>query len=84
MCLHGHLRLSNRGVPGHSPCWLPRDPAGRRFQHCCETGDPVALGDVFDRTAGHLMREALWLGGTRADAEGLLQRTVDSTDPWAL
>ncbi|MCC7065508.1 MAG: hypothetical protein IT456_22070 [Planctomycetes bacterium] len=63
---------------------LSRDPADRRFQHYCETGDPVALGYVSDRTAGQLLRVALWLGGNRADAEDLLQRTVDSTDPWAL
>ncbi|HZN39845.1 MAG TPA: sigma-70 family RNA polymerase sigma factor [Planctomycetota bacterium] len=52
-----------------------RDPIDRRFAHFCRTGDPDALGDVFDHTAGRLMRIALWLAGDRADAEDLLQRT---------
>jgi RNA polymerase sigma factor (sigma-70 family) len=52
-----------------------RDPSDQRFAHFCRTGDPDALGDVFDRTAGRLMRIALWLAGNRADAEDLLQRT---------
>lgn len=52
-----------------------RDPADRRFRHFCQTGDPDALGDVFDHTAGRLQRVALWLTGNRTDAEDLLQRT---------
>jgi len=52
-----------------------RDPIDRRFAHYCRTGDPDALGDVFDHTAGRLMRVALWLALDRADAEDLLQRT---------
>jgi RNA polymerase sigma-70 factor (ECF subfamily) len=52
-----------------------RDPTDQRFAHYCRTGDPDALGSVFDRTAGPLMRVALWLAGNRADAEDLLQRT---------
>ncbi|MGK0156218.1 MAG: RNA polymerase sigma-70 factor (ECF subfamily) [Neolewinella sp.] len=51
------------------------DPTNRRFRHYCRTGDPDALADVFDRTAGQLMRVALWLTGNRTDAEDLLQRT---------
>jgi DNA-directed RNA polymerase specialized sigma24 family protein len=51
------------------------DPTNRRFRHYCRTGDPDALADVFDRTAGRLMRVALWLTGNRTDAEDLLQRT---------
>jgi RNA polymerase sigma-70 factor (ECF subfamily) len=51
------------------------DLTNRRFAHFCRSGDPDALGDVFDRTAGRLMRVALWLSGDRADAEDLLQRT---------
>jgi RNA polymerase sigma-70 factor (ECF subfamily) len=54
---------------------LGRDPTDQRFAHYCRTGDPDALADVFDRTAGRLMRVALWLVGNRADAEDLLQRT---------
>jgi RNA polymerase sigma-70 factor (ECF subfamily) len=52
-----------------------RDSTDRRFAQFCRSGDPDALGDVFDRTAGRLMRVALWLAGNRADAEDLLQRT---------
>jgi RNA polymerase sigma-70 factor (ECF subfamily) len=52
-----------------------RDSTDRRFAQYCRTGDPDALGDVFDRTAGRLMRVAMWLAGNRADAEDLLQRT---------
>ncbi|MCR9243519.1 MAG: sigma-70 family RNA polymerase sigma factor [bacterium] len=51
------------------------DPADLHFQRFCETGDPEALGDVFDQTAGHLSRVAIWLSGNRNDAEDLLQRT---------
>lgn len=39
------------------------------------TGDPRALGKLFDRTAPELLRVAAWLAGNRADAEDLLQRT---------
>lgn len=52
-----------------------RDHTDQRFAHYCRTGDPDALADVFDRTAGRLMRVALWLVGNRPDAEDLLQRT---------
>lgn len=54
---------------------LGHDPIDRRFAQFCRTGDPEALADVFDRTAGRLMRVALWLAGNRPDAEDLLQRT---------
>jgi len=46
-----------------------------RFSHFCRTGDPGALGEVFDATARELLHVALWLAGNRADAEDLLQRT---------
>ncbi|HEX6813254.1 MAG TPA: sigma-70 family RNA polymerase sigma factor [Planctomycetota bacterium] len=39
------------------------------------TGDPRALGKLFDRTAPELLRVAAWLAGNRTDAEDLLQRT---------
>ncbi len=52
-----------------------RDHTDQRFAHYCRTGDPEALADVFDRTAGRLMRVALWLVGKSPDAEDLLQRT---------
>ena len=52
-----------------------RDHNDQRFAHYCRTGDPAALADVFDGTAGRLMRVALWLAGNRTDAEDLLQRT---------
>src|SRR5262245_49614460 len=39
------------------------------------TGDPRALGRLFDRTAPELLRVAAWLCGNRTDAEDLLQRT---------
>ena len=38
---------------------MASDPTDRRFAHFCRTGDPDALGDVFDATAGRLMRVAL-------------------------
>src|SRR5262245_35846279 len=47
----------------------------RRF---CRTGDPAALGALFDRTAAELLRVAVWLCGNRTDAEDLLQRTFVS------
>ncbi|HEX5053294.1 MAG TPA: sigma-70 family RNA polymerase sigma factor [Planctomycetota bacterium] len=53
----------------------PHAWADRRFRQFCETGDPEALGDVFDRTSGSLIRVALWLAANRTDAEDLLQRT---------
>lgn len=52
-----------------------RDRTDRRFAHYCRTGDPAALADVFDATAGRLLRVALWLAGNRPDADDLLQRT---------
>ena len=52
-----------------------RSKLDRRFAHFCRTGDPDALGYVFDLTAGRLLRVALWLSRQRADAEDLLQRT---------
>ncbi|HLQ36250.1 MAG TPA: sigma-70 family RNA polymerase sigma factor, partial [Planctomycetota bacterium] len=45
------------------------------FRRYCRTGDPQALGVVFDRTAPELLRIAGWLVGNRADAEDLLQHT---------
>src|SRR5262245_40252701 len=47
----------------------------RAFARYCSTGDPGALGEVFDGTADRLLRVALWLCGNRADAEDALQRT---------
>jgi len=54
---------------------LRRDAVDRAFRRYCQSGDPQALGEVFDRTAAELLRVALWLSGNRADAEDLLQRT---------
>lgn len=51
------------------------DPVDRDFHHFCRTGEPEALGRVFDAVAGQLLRIALWLCGNRADAEDVLQRT---------
>lgn len=45
------------------------------FVRFCRTGDPHALGQVFDRTAPELLRVACYLAGNRADAEDLVQRT---------
>ncbi|MCC7061531.1 MAG: sigma-70 family RNA polymerase sigma factor [Planctomycetes bacterium] len=47
----------------------------RLLRHFCRTGDPRALGKLFDRTAPELLRAALWLCRDRTDAEDLLQRT---------
>ncbi len=47
----------------------------RSFRTFCRTGDPEALGLVFDATAPHLMRVAMWLVRHRQDAEDLVQRT---------
>src|SRR5690606_34631305 len=47
----------------------------RLFPAFCRTGDARALGKVFDRTAGELLRVALYLAGNRDGAEDLLQRT---------
>ncbi|HLQ36415.1 MAG TPA: sigma-70 family RNA polymerase sigma factor [Planctomycetota bacterium] len=47
----------------------------RQFATFCRTGDPAALGQVFDSTAGELLHIAVWLCGNRTDAEDLLQRT---------
>ncbi|HEX5053177.1 MAG TPA: sigma-70 family RNA polymerase sigma factor [Planctomycetota bacterium] len=52
-----------------------RSKTDRRFAQFCRSGDPDALAEVFDRTAGRLLRIALWLTHQRADAEDLLQRT---------
>ncbi|MCA8965712.1 MAG: sigma-70 family RNA polymerase sigma factor, partial [Planctomycetes bacterium] len=46
-----------------------------RFAHFCRTGEPAALGEVFDGTARELLHVAVWLAGNRVDAEDLLQRT---------
>ncbi|MEZ6037016.1 MAG: sigma-70 family RNA polymerase sigma factor [Planctomycetota bacterium] len=46
-----------------------------RFARFCRTGDPKALGAVFDATAPELLRIAAWLVGDRDDAEDLVQRT---------
>ena len=45
-----------------------RDPADLPFRRFCETGDPDALADVFDATAGRLVRVGVWLVGNRTDA----------------
>ncbi|HEX5052098.1 MAG TPA: sigma factor [Planctomycetota bacterium] len=50
-------------------------PDGQREQDRARSGDPAALGAVFDRTAAELLHVAVWLCGNRADAEDLLQRT---------
>jgi RNA polymerase sigma factor (sigma-70 family) len=47
----------------------------RLLRHFCRTGDPRALGRLFDRAAPELLRAALWLCRDRTDAEDLLQRT---------
>jgi RNA polymerase sigma factor (sigma-70 family) len=44
----------------------------RRF---CRSGDPHALGALFDHVAPELLRVARWLTGHGADADDLLQRT---------
>src|SRR5262245_42325626 len=54
---------------------FPLHPTDSLFRRYCRTGDPRALGVVFDRTAPELLRIAGWLCGNRADAEDLLQRT---------
>src|SRR5262249_48886514 len=54
---------------------LPLHTTDSLFRRYCRTGDPRALGVVFDRTAPELLRIAGWLCGNRADAEDLLQRT---------
>ncbi len=52
-----------------------RDRTDRAFRRFLDSGDPAALGEVFDATAAELLRVAHWLSGNRADAEDLLQRT---------
>lgn len=47
----------------------------RLLRHFCRTGNPRALGLLFDRTAAELLRAGVWLCGNRTDAEDLLQRT---------
>lgn len=47
----------------------------RQFARFVRTGDPAALGRVFDRTAAELLRLACYLVGNRTDAEDLVQRT---------
>ena len=47
----------------------------RLLAHYQLSGDPRALGKLFDRTAPELLRVAAWLCGNRADAEDVLQRT---------
>jgi RNA polymerase sigma-70 factor (ECF subfamily) len=47
----------------------------RLFASFCRSGDPRALGRVFDATAAELLHLAIWLSGNRADGEDLLQRT---------
>lgn len=54
---------------------LPFGTPDRLLRHFCRTGDPRALGLLFDRTAAELLRAAVWLCGNRTDAEDLLQRT---------
>ena len=52
---------------------LPRS-VDNLFRKFCRTGDPGALGKVFDRTAPELMRVALYLVRDRHDAEDIVQR----------
>ena len=52
-----------------------RPDLDQRFAHFCRTGEPAALGEVFDGTARELLHVAVWLAGNRVDAEDLLQRT---------
>ncbi|MEZ5962503.1 MAG: sigma-70 family RNA polymerase sigma factor [Planctomycetota bacterium] len=56
---------------------MPLVPAtpDRLLARYARTGDPAALGDLFDQTAAELLRVALWLSGNRADADDLVQRT---------
>lgn len=51
------------------------DSTDRQFRRFCRSGDPAALGAVFDATAAELLRVACHLAGNRADAEDLVQRT---------
>lgn len=54
---------------------LLRTTTDRLFLRFCRTGDPNALGQVFDRTAAELLRVACYLCGNGTDAEDLVQRT---------
>lgn len=54
---------------------LPFASPDRLLASFQRTGDPRALGRLFDKTAPELLRVAAWLAGNRADAEDLLQRT---------
>ncbi len=54
---------------------LPFASPDRLLASFQRTGDPRALGRLFDKTAPELLRIAAWLAGNRADAEDLLQRT---------
>ena len=49
------------------------DRESRDFAEFRESGDPRALGRVFDSVAGELYRVALHLSGDPVDAEDLLQ-----------
>ncbi|MCA8949337.1 MAG: sigma-70 family RNA polymerase sigma factor, partial [Planctomycetes bacterium] len=53
----------------------PIGKADRLLRRFCRTGDPRALGLLFDHAAPELLRAALWLCGDKSDAEDLLQRT---------
>ncbi|HEX6944177.1 MAG TPA: sigma-70 family RNA polymerase sigma factor, partial [Gemmatimonadaceae bacterium] len=52
-----------------------RDNTDRQFAEFCRTGNPDALATVFDRTAARLLRVAVWLTRSRADADDAVQRT---------
>src|SRR5262245_18686033 len=45
------------------------------FARFCRTGDPRALGEVYDRVAPELFRVALHTTGDAAQAEDVLQAT---------
>jgi DNA-directed RNA polymerase specialized sigma24 family protein len=50
-------------------------PIEEQFARFVATGDPKALGEVFDRCSGELLPLAMHLTGHPADAEDALQAT---------
>lgn len=51
------------------------DPADLAMARYARSGDPEALGQLFDVAFAPLLRVALWLCGNRADADDVVQRT---------